>query len=134
MKKAELDALGLTKEQYEAYFGELPEIEDDVVETVETVETPAFAEETPVEETPSEVAIEETPDVVPATVEPATAAAGIEFKNMKAAADFLAEKLNLKVTNTLDCLYKCLKAKNHKTHKYAVERREDNTVVLTPLA
>ena len=32
MKKAELDALGLTKEQYEAYFGELPEIEDDVVE------------------------------------------------------------------------------------------------------
>jgi hypothetical protein len=52
---------------------------------------------------------------------------------MRFAGKYLAEELNLKFTNTLDCLYKCLKAKNHKTHGYAVERLDDNRVFLTPI-
>ena len=136
MKMADVIAMGLTVEQYNEFFDD--PIEDLVQETsVEesTIESPEFAEETPVVEAMTEEPeAEAATEIVPAVVDTAVAAGALEFKNMKAAAVYLSEKLNLKVTNTLDCLYKCLKAKNHKTHKYAVERREDDTVVLTPLA
>lgn len=116
MTRAEFNELGITEEQYETYFGEkvsFDEVETSVVEEVEVV---AEAEE---------------PSIVETSVEPTEAS--LSFDNIKAAATFLAGELNLKVTNTLDCLYKCLKS-SHKTHNYSVERLNDKSVVLTPIA
>ena len=143
MKLEEVKAMGLTVEQYKQYFDEpiedlveetQPVAEEAIVEEtaepeVETVAEEAVVEEAPVEETVEEVA--EEPVEVASTI---AAGASLEFENMRAAGKFLSETLSLKFTNTLDCLYKCLKAKNHKTHGYAVERLEDNRVFLTPIS
>lgn len=143
MKLEEVKAMGLTVEQYKQYFDEpiedlveetQPVAEEAIVEEaaepeVETVAEEAVVEEAPVEETVEEVA--EEPVEVVSTI---AAGASLEFENMRAAGKFLSETLSLKFTNTLDCLYKCLKAKNHKTHGYAVERLEDNRVFLTPIS
>ena len=131
------------QKQYKQYFDEpiedlveetQPVAEEAIVEEaaepeVETVAEEAVVEETPVEETVEEVS--EEPVEVASTI---AAGASLEFENMRAAGKFLSETLSLKFTNTLDCLYKCLKAKNHKTHGYAVERLEDNRVFLTPIS
>lgn len=142
MNLSEALACGITKEMYEQYcdeplvddvtVAEEAVVEDQVAE--EAVEEQA-AEEAVVEEPVAEEVVEETTEeaIVPAAVETAAASAALEFKNMRFAGKYLAEELNLKFTNTLDCLYKCLKAKNHKTHGYAVERLDDNRVILTKL-
>ena len=149
MKMADVEAMGLTLEQYNQFFDEpIEDLPQETVAQEAAVEVPEFANEATIDvdteaqmdaATVAETEVAEEPaetvaEAIVPTVTTATSVAGMEFKNMKAAAEYLATTLNLKVTNTLDCLYKCLKAKNHKTHKYAVERREDNTVVLTPLA
>ena len=141
MTTKELDELGLTLDQYAAYFDDEVELEDeaeldddmsldidsdfeedteDEVEASEEVEEPEEESE-PVTPEPEEEEDEED--------EPEDA---LNFKNLKAAAIYLADTLNLKVTNTLDCLYKCLKASS-KTHGYFVVRHEDSTVTLTLL-
>ncbi len=142
MKMADVEAMGLTAEQYHQYFDD--PIEDEVVETpvVETATEEAVAEETvePAVETVTEEPVVETAtesesevESVEPVVEAVAAGVALEFKNMRAAGQYLSETLSLKFTNTLDCLYKCLKAKNHKTHGYAVERLDDNRVFLTPI-
>ena len=137
MNLSEALACGITKEMYEQYCDE-PLVDDVTVEEEAVVEEPVAEEtvEETVEEQATEEAVEETTEeesIVPAAVETAAASAALEFKNMRFAGKYLAEELNLKFTNTLDCLYKCLKAKNHKTHGYAVERLDDNRVILTKL-
>ena len=141
MNLSEALACGITKEMYEQYCDE-PLVDDVTVEEEAVVEEPVAEEtvEEAVEEQATEEVVEETTEetteeesIVPAAVETAAASAALEFKNMRFAGKYLAEELNLKFTNTLDCLYKCLKAKNHKTHGYAVERLDDNRVILTKL-
>lgn len=137
MNLSEALACGITKEMYEQYCDE-PLVDDVTVEEEAVVEEPVAEEtvEEVVEEQAAEEVVEETTEeesIVPAAVETAAASAALEFKNMRFAGKYLAEELNLKFTNTLDCLYKCLKAKNHKTHGYAVERLDDNRVILTKL-
>jgi hypothetical protein len=137
MNLSEALACGITKEMYEQYCDE-PLVDDVTVEEEAVVEEPVAEEtvEQTVEEQAAEEVVEETTEeesIVPAAVETAAASAALEFKNMRFAGKYLAEELNLKFTNTLDCLYKCLKAKNHKTHGYAVERLDDNRVFLTPI-
>jgi hypothetical protein len=137
MNLSEALACGITKEMYEQYCDE-PLVDDVTVEEEAVVEEPVAEEtvEETVEEQAAEEVVEETTEeesIVPAAVETAAASAALEFKNMRFAGKYLAEELNLKFTNTLDCLYKCLKAKNHKTHGYAVERLDDNRVFLTPI-
>ena len=137
MNLSEALACGITKEMYEQYCDE-PLVDDVTVEEEAAVEEPVAEEtvEETVEDQAAEEVVEETTEeepIVPAAVETAAASAALEFKNMRFAGKYLAEELNLKFTNTLDCLYKCLKAKNHKTHGYAVERLDDNRVILTKL-
>ena len=137
MNLSEALACGITKEMYEQYCDE-PLVDDVTVEEEAVVEEPVAEEtvEETVEDQAAEEVVEETTEeepIVPAAVETAAASAALEFKNMRFAGKYLAEELNLKFTNTLDCLYKCLKAKNHKTHGYAVERLDDNRVILTKL-
>ena len=137
MNLSEALACGITKEMYEQYCDE-PLVDDVTVEEEAVVEEPVAEEtvEETVEDQAAEEVVEETTEeepIVPDAVETAAASAALEFKNMRFAGKYLAEELNLKFTNTLDCLYKCLKAKNHKTHGYAVERLDDNRVILTKL-
>lgn len=155
MKMADVIAMGLTVEQYQQYFDDpIEDLPQDTVAQEAAVETPEFAseatvdvdteaqmdaaqvaEESVTEEPAVETTTEAEPEVesVEPVVEAVAAGVALEFKNMRAAGQYLSETLSLKFTNTLDCLYKCLKAKNHKTHGYAVERLDDNRVFLTPI-
>jgi len=138
MTKAEFESLGLTTEQYKEMFDEEPIIEDEVQATEAAVETPA---ETTVEapEMVQEEAtkVEETvAAIVPAEAKAEVVATGaaMSFANIKAAAEFLAEQKGLKVSNTLDGLYKTKRRGTNKTHGYAVQYNDDKSVVLTPIA
>ena len=138
MTKAEFESLGLTTEQYKEMFDEEPIIEDEVQSTEAAVETPV---ETTVEA--SEMAQEDVTkaEETVATIVPAEAkaevvatGAAMSFANIKAAAEFLAEQKGLKVSNTLDGLYKTKRRGTNKTHGYAVQYNDDKSVVLTPIA
>ena len=138
MTKAEFESLGLTTEQYKEMFDEEPIIEDEAQATEAAVETPA---ETTVEapEMVQEEAtkVEETvAAIVPAEAKAEVVATGaaMSFANIKAAAEFLAEQKGLKVSNTLDGLYKTKRRGTNKTHGYAVQYNDDKSVVLTPIA
>ena len=141
MTKSEFESLGLTTEQYKEMFDEEPIIEDDVQETTESTE-PAKAEttvETPevVQEEPAKAEAEATVEaIVPAEAKAEVVATGaaMSFANIKAAAEYLAEKMGLKVSNTLDGLYKTKRRGTNKTHGYAVQYNDDKSVVLTPIA
>ena len=100
MTKQELNELGLAIEEAREFFDE--EVEFDDFELEEEVES----------------------------VEPASSNEVLKFKSVKEAAIFLSEKLNLKLTNTTDCLYKCLKKENKVTHNYKVTRNEDKSILL----
>ena len=138
MTKAEFESLGLTTEQYKEMFDEEPIIEDEaqateaVTETsVEaTVEAPEMVQE---ETTKAEATVAA---IVPAEAKAEVVATGaaMSFANIKAAAEFLAEQKGLKVSNTLDGLYKTKRRGTNKTHGYAVQYNDDKSVVLTPIA
>ena len=138
MTKAEFESLGLTTEQYKEMFDEEPIIEDEaqateaVAETsVEaTVEAPEMVQEetTKAEATVAAIGPAEAKAEVVAT------GAAMSFANIKAAAEFLAEQKGLKVSNTLDGLYKTKRRGTNKTHGYAVQYNDDKSVVLTPIA
>ena len=138
MTKSEFESLGLTTEQYKEMFDEEPIIEDDVQETTEpakaetTVEAPEV-----VQEEPAKAEAEATVKaIVPAEAKAEVVATGaaMSFANIKAAAEYLAEKMGLKVSNTLDGLYKTKRRGTNKTHGYAVQYNDDKSVVLTPIA
>ena len=141
MTKSEFESLGLTTEQYKEMFDEEPIIEDDVQETTEPTE-PAKAETTVeapevVQEEPAKAEAEATVEaIVPAEAKAEVVATGaaMSFANIKAAAEYLAEKMGLKVSNTLDGLYKTKRRGTNKTHGYAVQYNDDKSVVLTPIA
>jgi hypothetical protein len=141
MTKSEFESLGLTTEQYKEMFDEEPIIEDDVQETTESTE-PAKAETTVeapevVQEEPAKAEAEATVEaIVPAEAKAEVVATGaaMSFANIKAAAEYLAEKMGLKVSNTLDGLYKTKRRGTNKTHGYAVQYNDDKSVVLTPIA
>ena len=141
MTKSEFESLGLTTEQYKEMFDEEPIIEDDVQVATESTE-PAKAEatvETPevVQEEPAKAEAEATVEaIVPAEAKAEVVATGaaMSFANIKAAAEYLAEKMGLKVSNTLDGLYKTKRRGTNKTHGYAVQYNDDKSVVLTPIA
>lgn len=141
MTKSEFESLGLTTEQYKEMFDEEPIIEDDVQETTESTE-PAKAETTVeasevVQEEPAKAETEATVEaIVPAEAKAEVVATGaaMSFANIKAAAEYLAEKMGLKVSNTLDGLYKTKRRGTNKTHGYAVQYNDDKSVVLTPVA
>lgn len=138
MTKAEFESLGLTTEQYKEMFDEEPIIEDEAQATEAVVETPAEAtveapemvqeEATKTEETVAAIVPTEAKAEVVAT------GAAMSFANIKAAAEFLAERKGLKVSNTLDGLYKTKRRGTNKTHGYAVQYNDDKSVVLTPIA
>jgi len=138
MTKAEFESLGLTTEQYKEMFDEEPIIEDEVQATEAAVETPA---ETTVEapemvQEEATKAEETVAAIVPAEAKAEVVATGaaMSFANIKAAAEFLAEQKGLKVSNTLDGLYKTKRRGTNKTHGYAVQYNDDKSVVLTPIA
>lgn len=138
MTKSEFASLGLTTEQYKEMFDEEPIIEDDVQETTDpvkaetTVEAPEVVQEEPAK-SEAEATVEA---IVPAEVKAEVVATGaaMSFANIKAAAEYLAEKMGLKVSNTLDGLYKTKRRGTNKTHGYAVQYNDDKSVVLTPIA
>lgn len=68
---------------------------------------------------------------VAAPVEPVAAVDSMSFKNIKAAAEFIASKRGVKVSNALDCLYKIKRSGSNKTHGYSVKFFENKTVALT---
>ena len=55
------------------------------------------------------------------------------FDSVTPAAQYLADLLGLKITNTKDCLYKAFRGKGQ-THKFNVSKNETNKIVLTPIA
>lgn len=138
MTKSEFESLGLTTEQYKEMFDEEPIIEDDVREATEpakaetTVEAPEVVQEEPAK-AETEATVEA---IVPAEAKAEVVATGaaMSFANIKAAAEYLAEKMGLKVSNTLDGLYKTKRRGTNKTHGYAVQYNDDKSVVLTPVA
>lgn len=146
MTRAEFNELGVTEEQYEEMFGEKAVFDDEVALAAEaTVEVPEMVE-TPAEEPAVEAAAEtEAPkaEEAQATVDaivPAEAkaeviktGAAMSFTNIKAAAEYLAKELNLKLTNTLDGLYKTKRRGTSKNHGYIVTFNEDKTVALAKI-
>ena len=146
MRRAEFNELGVTEEQYEEMFGEKAVFDDEAAPAAEaTVEAPEMVE-TPAEEPAVEAAAEtEAPkaEEAQATVEaivPAEAkaeviktGAAMSFANIKAAAEYLAKELNLKLTNTLDGLYKTKRRGTSKNHGYIVTFNEDKTVALAKI-
>ena len=146
MTRAEFNELGVTEEQYEEMFGEKAVFDDEVAPAAEaTVEVPEMVE-TPAEEPAVEAAAEtEAPkaEEAQATVDaivPAEAkaeviktGAAMSFANIKAAAEYLAKELNLKLTNTLDGLYKTKRRGTSKNHGYIVTFNEDKTVALAKI-
>lgn len=134
MTKSEFESLGLTTEQYKEMFDEEPIIEDEAqaieVAAEATVEAPEMVQE---EATKAEEAVAA---IVPteAKAEVVATGAAMSFANIKAAAEFLAEQKGLKVSNTLDGLYKTKRRGTNKTHGYAVQYNDDKSVVLTPIA
>lgn len=138
MTKAEFESLGLTTEQYKGMFDEEPIIEDEAQTTETVVETPAEAAVEAPEMTQEDAskAEETVAAIVPTEVKVEVVATGaaMSFANIKAAAEFLAEQKGLKVSNTLDGLYKTKRRGTNKTHGYAVQYNDDKSVVLTPIA
>ena len=146
MTRAEFNELGVTEEQYEEMFGEKAVFDDEAAPAAEaTVEAPEMVE-TPAEEPAVEAAAEtEAPkaEEAQATVDaivPAEAkaeviktGAAMSFANIKAAAEYLAKELNLKLTNTLDGLYKTKRRGTSKNHGYIVTFNEDKTVALAKI-
>ena len=146
MTRAEFNELGVTEEQYEEMFGEKAVFDDEAAPAAEaTVEVPEMVE-TPAEEPAVEAAAEtEAPkaEEAQATVDaivPAEAkaeviktGAAMSFTNIKAAAEYLAKELNLKLTNTLDGLYKTKRRGTSKNHGYIVTFNEDKTVALAKI-
>ncbi|MBO6101412.1 MAG: hypothetical protein J6P07_08815, partial [Spirochaetaceae bacterium] len=106
--------------------------------TETVVETPAEATAEAPEMVQEEVtkAEETVAAIVPteAKAEVVATGAAMSFANIKAAAEFLAEQKGLKVSNTLDGLYKTKRRGTNKTHGYAVQYNDDKSVVLTPIA
>lgn len=138
MTKAEFESLGLTTEQYKEMFDEEPIIEDEAQTTEAVAETSAEATVEAPEMVQEEAtkAEETVAAIVPAEAKAEVVATGaaMSFANIKAAAEFLAEQKGLKVSNTLDGLYKTKRRGTNKTHGYAVQYNDDKSVVLTPIA
>ena len=138
MTKAEFESLGLTTEQYKEMFDEEPIIEDEAQATEAVAETSAEATVEAPEMVQEETtkAEETVAAIVPAEAKAEVVATGaaMSFANIKAAAEFLAEQKGLKVSNTLDGLYKTKRRGTNKTHGYAVQYNDDKSVVLTPIA
>lgn len=148
MTRAEFNELGVTEEQYEEMFGEKAVFDDEVapaaeaeatVEVPEMVETPAeepAVEATAEAEAPKAEEAQATVDaIVPAEAkaEVIKTGAAMSFANIKAAAEYLAKELNLKLTNTLDGLYKTKRRGTSKNHGYIVTFNEDKTVALAKI-
>lgn len=147
MTRAEFNELGITEEQYEDMFGEKAVFDDEATAetaTEATIEVPEIAEtatETTEEASTAEVATEEpTAEETVAAIVPAEAkaeviatGAAMGFANIKAAAEYLANELNLKVSNTLDGLYKTKRRGSNKNHGYVVTFGEDKTVQLAKI-
>ena len=155
MTRAEFNELGITEEQYEEMFGEKAVFDDEATAetTTEavaepTIEVPEIAEtatETAEETSTAEVATEATEEttaeatvaaIVPAEAKAEVIATGaaMGFANIKAAAEYLANELNLKVSNTLDGLYKTKRRGSNKNHGYIVTFNDDKTVQLAKIA
>ena len=159
MTRAEFNELGITEEQYEEMFGEKAVFDDEataettaeavaestieVPEIAETATEPATepAEETSTAEVATETAEETTAEATVAAIVPAEAkaeviatGAAMSFTNIKAAAEYLANELSLKVSNTLDGLYKTKRRGSNKNHGYIVTFNEDKTVQLAKIA
>lgn len=138
MTKAEFESLGLTTEQYKEMFDEEPIIEDEAQATEAVVEASAETAVEALEMVQEEAtkAEETVAAIVPAEAKAEVVATGaaMSFANIKAAAEFLAEQKGLKVSNTLDGLYKTKRRGTNKTHGYAVQYNDDKSVVLTPIA
>lgn len=155
MTRAEFNELGITEEQYKDMFGEEAVFDDEVTaETTaeavaeSTIEVPEIAEtatetaeETSTTEVATKTAEETTAEATVAAIVPAEAkaeviatGAAMSFANIKAAAEYLANELSLKVSNTLDGLYKTKRRGSNKNHGYIVTFNEDKTVRLAKIA
>ena len=149
MTRTEFNELGITEAQYEEMFGEKAVFDDEAAtpaaETVaeataeSTIEVPEIAEtteEASTTEVAAETAEETVTAIVPAEAKAEVVATGaaMSFDNIKKAAEFLAAELNLKVSNTLDGLYKTKRRGSNKNHGYIVTFGEDKTVQLAKIA
>ena len=137
MTRAEFNELGITEEQYKDMFGEKVVFDDEEMApeaAKSAVEVPEIAE------TATETAEETTAEATVAAIVPAEAkteviktGAAMGFANIKAAAEYLSNELNLKLTNTLDGLYKTKRRGSNKNHGYIVTFNEDKTVALAKI-
>lgn len=139
MTRAEFNELGITEEQYKGMFGEEVVFDDEatvaeVAAAESTVEVPEIAE-TPVEVSKAEEAQATIDAIVPAEAktEVIKTGAAMSFANIKAAAEYLSNELSLKLTNTLDGLYKTKRRGSNKNHGYIVTFNEDKTVQLAKI-
>lgn len=133
MTKAEFESLGLTTEAVAESTIEVPEIAETATETAEETSTTEVAAEATEEATKTEATVAA---IVPAEAKAEVIATGaaMSFANIKAAAEYLANELSLKVSNTLDGLYKTKRRGSNKNHGYIVTFNEDKTVQLAKTA
>ena len=117
MKREEFDLLGITVSQYEELFNEKL-VFDGEVSNIPVIKAAPVVPVTP---------------VAPVT-ETVTSSDSMSFKNIKAAAEYIASNCGLKVSNALDGLYKIKRRGANKTHGYTVQFCNDKSVVLTQAA
>ena len=55
------------------------------------------------------------------------------FDSVTLAAQYLTDLLDLKITNSKDCIYRALRG-NGKTHTVNISKNEDNKIILEPIA
>ena len=111
MKREEFELLGITVSQYEELFNEKLVFDGEVSNTP-VIKAAPVVPVTPVTET-------------------VISSNSMSFKNIKAAAEYIASNCGLKVSNALDGLYKIKRRGANKTHGYTVQFCNDKSVVLT---
>ena len=120
MKREEFDLLGITVSQYEELFNEKL-VFDGEVSNIPVIKAAPVVPVVPV-----------TP--VATVTETVISSDSMSFKNIKAAAEYIASNCGLKVSNALDGLYKIKRRGANKTHGYTVQFCNDKSVVLTQAA
>ena len=128
MKRNEFELLGITVADFEELFNEKLVFDDEsnntVIPSAKLAKSAKLTKPAPI--------VPVTP-VVPVT-ETVISPDSMSFKNIKAAAEYIASNCGLKVSNALDGLYKIKRRGANKTHGYSVQFCDDKSVILTLVA
>lgn len=128
MKRNEFELLGITVADFEELFNEKLVFDDvsnnTVIPSAKLAKSAKLTKPAPI--------VPVTP-VVP-VAETVISPDSMSFKNIKAAAEYIASNCGLKVSNALDGLYKIKRRGTNKTHGYSVQFCDDKSVILTLVA